>query len=232
VFRNIGLLTTVLFASTCFAQQPAGAIGASDGIAKQFIRDEVRIWTSPSHIKRDDIGWISAFTVNTAILLNKDRAISQEIAENRGWNPPSHFVSSLGGVPVFAIPAGMLAVGKLSHHDELAATGSLGLRAVVHATVVAQVAKAIAGRERPTEGSGLGRFRQGGSSFPSGHSMASWALATVIAKRSNNKWIKLGSYSFATAVGMSRIGGRNHFPSDALVGSTGGYLIGRYMARN
>jgi membrane-associated phospholipid phosphatase len=231
VSRIIGLLTSIFIASTCFAQQPAGAIEVSEGVAKQFARDEVKIWTSPAHIKRSDVGWLSAFTVNTAILLNEDRTFSQEIAESERLNGPSHFVSSLGGIPVFAVPAGMLALGKLTHHDELATTGSLSLRAVVHATLVVQVAKTIAGRERPIEGEGLGRFWRGGSSFPSGHSMATWAFATVVARRTNNKWIKLGSYSFATAVGMSRIGGRNHFPSDVLVGSTGGYLIGRYMSK-
>lgn len=230
--RLIALLSSMLVATTVLAQAPADPTGTSDGIAKTFIHDEFKIWTSPAHIKKDDIPWLGAFAVGTAALLKQDPNISQEIAESDRLNPPSHVISSLGGVPVFAIPAGMLAIGKLSHHEELATTGSLSLRAVLHASLVAQAGKAIAGRERPTDGEGLGRFWKGGSSFPSGHSMATWAFATVVARRTNNKWIKLGSYSLATAVGMSRIGGRNHFPSDVLVGSTGGYLIGRYMTRN
>jgi len=232
VARLAALLLSMLVATTVFAQAPVDTTTASDGIAKTFIHDEFKIWTSPAHIKKNDIPWLGAFAVSTAALLKQDPNISQEIAESERLNPPSHFISSLGGIPTFAIPAGMLALGKLSHHEELATTGSLSFRAVLHASLVAQAGKAISGRERPIEGDGLGHFWKGGNSFPSGHSMATWAFATVVARRTNNKWIKLGSYSLATAVGMSRIGGRNHFPSDVLVGSTGGYLIGRYMTKN
>jgi hypothetical protein len=35
----------------------------------------------------------------------------------------------------------------------------------------------------------------------------------------------------ATAVSVARVTGRNHFPSDALVGSAVGYLVGGYVYR-
>jgi membrane-associated phospholipid phosphatase len=43
---------------------------------------------------------------------------------------------------------------------------------------------------------------------------------------------KVGAYCFATAISISRVTGRNHFPSDALVGTTFGYLIGGYVYRH
>ena len=39
----------------------------------------------------------------------------------------------------------------------------------------------------------------------------------------------VGSYGFATAVSLARVGGLNHFPSDVLVGAVIGELIGRYV---
>ncbi len=227
------LLATLLFSGICCAQQPFGAPAASDGVVKQFVRDELNLWSAPAHLHRSDAAWLVKFAVTSAILFKGDRNISEEVSETDDLNHPSHFVSSLGsGIPLFAAPAALLAVGRISQRSGISETGSLGLRAVAHAVLVSQTLKQIAGRERPTSGNGLGRFRSGGSSFPSGHAMSSWAFATVIAIRSHNKWIKVGSYAFAAAVGASRIGGLNHFPSDVLVGSAGGYLIGRYIAHH
>jgi membrane-associated phospholipid phosphatase len=126
-----------------------------------------------------------------------------------------------------------MAVGQFTHNDKTLETGQLTLRAVSHAALIVQVLKLASDRQRPDQGRGLGAFWGGGSSFPSGHSMSAWAFATVVAHQyPENRWLKVGSYSFATAVSLSRIGGLNHFPSDVLVGSSMGYLIGRYVVRH
>jgi hypothetical protein len=70
------------------------------------------------------------------------------------------------------------------------------------------------------------------SSFPSGHATASWALARVIAAEYPGWPTRLCAYGFATAISVSRITGRRHFPSDVVVGSTFGYLIGDYVVRH
>ena len=87
-------------------------------------------------------------------------------------------------------------------------------------------------RTRPYMG-GNGSFFNGGDSFPSGHSMEAWALATVIAREYPQKrFVKIGMYSFATAVSLSRITSQRHYASDVLVGSSIGYMIGRFVMRN
>jgi hypothetical protein len=43
--------------------------------------------------------------------------------------------------------------------------------------------------------------------------------------------VQIGAYGLATAVSIARFTGRNHFLSDALVGSAIGYGIGRYVYR-
>lgn len=225
------LFATLIAAGTCFAQQPNPP--HDEPIVKQFLHDEWKIWSSPARVNRGDAPLIGGLAVGSAVLLKTDRSVSWEVAETDDWTGPSHLVSSLGGaIPMIAAPVGIFAFGKLTHNSDVSRTGTLALMAVGHATVVSQVVKQVSGRQRPTTGAGLGQFRKNGNSFPSGHSMTSWALATVVARRSNNKWVKLGSYSFAAAVGLSRVGGRDHFPSDVLVGSVSGYLIGRYVARD
>jgi membrane-associated phospholipid phosphatase len=44
--------------------------------------------------------------------------------------------------------------------------------------------------------------------------------------------VVFGSYGFATAVSLARVGGLNHFPSDVLVGAALGELIGEYVVHH
>jgi membrane-associated phospholipid phosphatase len=78
-----------------------------------------------------------------------------------------------------------------------------------------------------------GEFFDGGNSFPSGHAISAWSLATVVAYEygQHRPLVRFTSYGLATAVSLSRYTGRNHFLSDVLVGSAIGYGIGRYTYR-
>ncbi len=64
------------------------------------------------------------------------------------------------------------------------------------------------------------------------HAIGSWALARVIASEYPNKLTQVSVYAFATAISVSRVTSLKHFPSDALVGSVFGYLIGGYVVRH
>ena len=91
----------------------------------------------------------------------------------------------------------------------------------------------ITNRERPNKLAGDGGFWDGGKSFPSGHAMTSWALAAAIANQyPDKKWIRITGYSVAGAISVSRVGGLNHFPSDVLIGSSLGWLIGHYVSHH
>ena len=85
-------------------------------------------------------------------------------------------------------------------------------------------------RTRPTGGISRSDFFDGGSSFPSGHSIEAWSLATVIAHEYHDRLaVQIAAYGIASAVSVSRFTGRNHYLSDVLVGSALGYGIGRYV---
>jgi hypothetical protein len=75
-----------------------------------------------------------------------------------------------------------------------------------------------------------GRFFEGGSSFPSEHAMLAWSAAAVLATRYPGPLTKFFVYSGAAAIGTSRVIAGKHFPSDALVGSALGYMIGSKVA--
>jgi membrane-associated phospholipid phosphatase len=108
----------------------------------------------------------------------------------------------------------------------------LGAEALINSGIVAAVLKSSTQRRRPRAGEERGEFFEGGLSFPSGHTIAVWSLATVVANEYRDKHlVQIGAYGLAAAVSVSRFTGRNHFLSDVLVGSAIGYGIGRYVYR-
>jgi len=232
--RPLGFLCVCLlgFSSICAAQEsnPEAKSEGIVGVGRQFVQDEAHLWSSPARVKRDDLRWLLPLGIGTAALINSDRHISSEIGEVRNIQTPSHTVSKDGAAAVYALPVAMIAVGRLTKDDRAAHAGSLAMQAVLHSAIVVQTLKAATNRERPDKTSGQGGFWDGGKSFPSGHAISSWAFAAAISSQyRDKKFVRIGAYAMATAISLSRISGQNHFPSDVLVGSTMGYLIGHYI---
>jgi membrane-associated phospholipid phosphatase len=88
--------------------------------------------------------------------------------------------------------------------------------------------KYIVGRGRPYAGAGSHAFKpfsmtNGYDSFPSGHTIVSWAVATPFAEEYDAPWL----YGVAAVTNLARVGSRNHWVSDTVAGSLLGYAIGK-----
>lgn len=203
-------------------------------VARQFLNDEKAIWTSPLRIRRNQVKWLVPLAAGAAALVATDWDFSQKIGENSSISRASHVVSNLGGgAPMMAASGTMLALGKLTHNDRAVDAGGIALQAVLHTQLVVTGIKMATNRERPDKPRGHGSFFAGGRSFPSGHAATTFALATVLASEYHDKkWVGIGAYGFATAVSLSRLGGRKHFPSDVVIGASMGYLISRYVLKH
>ena len=99
-----------------------------------------------------------------------------------------------------------------SHNEHWRETGLLAGAAALNSLIPIEVSKYSLGRERPLAGNGDGRFFQGGTSFPSEHSAAAWAVAGVIAHEYPGPLPKLFAYGLASFVSYSRIRAAQHFP--------------------
>ena len=76
---------------------------------------------------------------------------------------------------------------------------------------------------------GAGSSFSGDASFPSGHSIAAFSVATVFARRySNHRWVPWLAHGLAGPGSLSRITGQAHFASDVFVGAALGYSISRF----
>ena len=200
---------------------------------RNILRDQEAIWTSPFHLRGHDARWLAPLGLGTAALIATDRRTGDEIAESTSQRKASRIVSYAGSAyGVGGIAATFYLVGRAKHDERARETGLLGAEALIDSAIVVTALKEITQRARPLSGRDRGDFFDGGSSFPSGHSIEAWSLATVIANEYHDRpWVQIGAYGIATAVSLSRFTGSQHYLSDVLVGSAAGYGIGRYVYR-
>jgi PAP2 superfamily len=204
----------------------------SPGIVHQLMQDQRAILTSPIHIKKSDAKWLLPLTAATALAFTKDQQISNKFDGYPSFEKKSLTFSQIGGpLATFGAAGGLLAIGKMTGNEHMAGTGLRGVEALTLTQGVMHGIKFLTDRKRPGDG-GKGGFWTGGDSFPSGHAMEAWALATVVANEYRNKpLVKFGMYGLAAAVSFSRMSAERHYASDVLVGSAIGYLIGKFVVR-
>ena len=141
-------------------------------------------------------------------------------------------LTSAGNGPVVAALLGTTyLVSRWSGHDRLAEASSLSAEALIDAGIWIEVLKHASARVRPNHSEEGEFFRHGkpeNGSFPSGHAMGAFAIATVFADRYRDKrWVPWVAYGGVTLIGTSRVALGRHFPTDVVVGGLLGNSIGR-----
>lgn len=142
------------------------------------------------------------------------------------------------GMEVF--PAAFYLVSLAKKNDYAQKTFWLAGEAVLDSAILTTVMKDIDRRLRPRDVSqnssntwfkyGHGDYLTGVGSFPSGHTITAFSLATVFARRyPNPRWHVWVAYGLATLVGFSRVPLQSHFPSDVFAGGALGCTITRYV---
>jgi len=205
------------------------------GTPRRILEDQEAIWTSPAHIRESNAFGPVALVLATALVMTTDHQVmSSSRLQNSSLNSESSTASDGLAGGFVAAPAAIFAIGALHHDDHATATGILGAEAMLDSLAVSEVIKVIAMRERPTADNAKGRFFQSDvgfdSSFPSNHAMIAWSSAAVIASEYDGWMTQIAAYGFATGVSATRVLAREHFPSDVLVGSALGWMIGRFVA--
>jgi membrane-associated phospholipid phosphatase len=206
------------------------------GLPLAVLKDQGKIWTSPARIRTKDLIWLAPLAAATGVGIATDhRAMSSVVSHDVGFNNANVNASNvlIGGL--IAAPAALFGVGHFEHNEKARETGLLGAEALVDAVVVEQGMKLVFWRERPAMDNSRGLFFQSvsgiNSSFPSSHAVVAWSSAAVIAEEYRSPWVQVGVYSLATGVSLTRVLGQQHFPTDVLVGSAAGWLVGHYVAK-
>ena len=192
------------------------------------LQDQKGLYLAP--FKPSNLKWDALFLAGTGALIATDRPADRALPNTHVDLYRNITNVSLDGTSATLI--GLWAYGIKKKDEHAKETGELELETLANTFLVYTPMQFIAGRERPEEGTGNGRFgvsRGFNTSFPAGHPMFTWAMATVVAKEYPKPWVKLLAYGAATSVSVGRFLGREHYASDILVGTVLGYAIGSHI---
>jgi len=210
-----------------------GSLDSSNGKflsrwAKRRLRDQAGIYTAPFH--RSELKWLIGLPAVTLGLIAIDKHASGALSRN-GTNSSTD-ISDVGLFATAGAVGVLLLDGEARGNSHALETGVLGAESMANSGVVYAAIQLITERQRPLQGTGKGSFFQTSgldNSFPSGHSIITWTAASTIAHEYPKPWVEWLAYGTATAVSVTRFSSLQHFPSDVVVGSTLGYLIGRHI---
>ncbi len=196
-----------------------------------FLQDQKAIWTSPADVRLVDADWLIPLGAAAGIMFATDTEYSKHLSNSASRIKYSGDLSNYGIGALAGIGAGFYFLGYLSHDAHKRETGFLAGEAAIDALVPTYALKYAFGRERPMQEDYRGNFFSGGDSFPSEHSAAAWSIASVIAHEYPGPLTSILAYGAASAISLSRVNAKQHFPSDVLIGSTIGWLVGAYVYR-
>ena len=214
---------------------PTPAVRATPSLEREFfkniLRDQRAIWTAPFHVHRTDAKWMVPSGIGLMALITTDRMTGDEISEFPRLVKPSKIISYAGSTyGVGAVAATFYLVGRTKNDTRARETGILSAEALVDSLLVVHALKGVTQRARPQTGRERSEFFDGGNSFPSGHSISAWSVATIIADEyHDHRAVQIAAYGIASAVSLARFTGGKHYLSDVLVGSALGYGIGKYV---
>jgi len=195
-------------------------------LGQDFLEDQTAIWTSPAKMRLSDTQWLIPIAGVTAGLLETDAQYSRHLSHNPSTLSNYNNLSNVSLAALVGGAGGMWLLSLQNHDQHWRETGFLAGEAAVNTLVVVEAMKYAARRDRPFQETGQGLFFQnGGTSFPSEHAAAAWAVAGVIAHEYPGPLPKILAYGLASAVSFSRIRARQHFPSDVFIGGIVGDMI-------
>lgn len=192
--------------------------------------DQKDIFTSPFHISRDNaLQWIIP-TVAVGALIPLDTHLANAFENSRGQVRWGGRISDVGAsYTLIPIVAGSYIYGAWRDNPKGREIGVLGTESLLDSLIVAGVLKEVFRRSRPDE-KHAGDFWAGGTSFPSGHAIQIWSIASLLDHEYQHKRIVgITAYTLAGIVSASRIAAQKHFASDVVAGGAMGWFIGRYV---
>jgi hypothetical protein len=197
----------------------------------RFLRDQEGIWSSPAELRLSDANWLMPFGLAMAGTLGTDTEFSKHLSSSTSRLNDSNTFSNYGLGAMGGLAGGLYLWGQVTHDDHKKETGFLAAEAAADSLAAVYALKYSLGRERPLTDDFNGNFWKGGDGFPSEHAAAAWSIAGVVAHEYPGILTEFMAYGMASAVSVSRLTAKQHFPTDVLVGSAIGWLSGQIVYR-
>jgi len=203
---------------------------------RYVLSDQAKIWTSPFHTTKSDAKWWAILGGTSAVLIATDKWTVKQLPNTSGQVRLGTYTSRIGAAyTLIPLSAGFYFIGTAAKSEQFRETGLLAFETLIDTTIIETVLKAATHRARPLEGNGEGHFWDSSgsilnASFPSGHAINTWALASVFAHQYRHHIIvPIIAYTLASTVVVARVGARRHFPGDVVTGAAMGWFIGDYV---
>ena len=231
------LLLVILFSFTIkfsYTQRDSTSVW----IGKATLKNQVDLVKAPFSSGKNVLVSTScaSLAVGSIFFFDKNIQRNSTIITRNNQNIESVFeYVSYGGnlESILGITAGSYLFGKISKNEKWEKTGELLGISIFNTAVVTYAFKWGFARQRPyVTGEDDWHFlemAEDRASFISGHSSASFAMASIFALQNKDRpWVKWVAYGSATAISLSRIVIDKHWTSDVLLGAAIGYGIGHF----
>ncbi|MGH9714433.1 MAG: capsule assembly Wzi family protein [Candidatus Acidiferrales bacterium] len=200
-------------------------------LLRNLAADQKAMWSSPKRLRLADADWLLPLGVAAGGMLATDTEYSKHLSNSPGRLHDSNSFSNYGLGALAGVGGGFYFWGLMTHDDHRSETGLLAGEAAMDSFGMTYGLKYAFGRERPLTNQYRGNFWQGSDSFPSEHAAAAWSIASVIAHEYPGPLTTFLAYGLASAVSVSRVTAKQHFPSDVLIGSAIGWFVGQHVYR-
>jgi membrane-associated phospholipid phosphatase len=211
-----------------------------------LIADQKQIWSFPARLIHGQ-NWtptaaVLAATAGLVLLDPSEAGYFRRTPTFHGFN--NIFTGHTTAIGIGAVPASLYAIGLIRRDSKMQHTALLAGEAMADAAIMQTVLKDATKRVKPAgfpasgnlndswfkmRGSPSYSYLKGDGSFPSGHTIEAFSVATIIAQRyRNHRWVPYAAYGLASVVGFSRLSLSAHFLSDVFMGGALGYSISRF----
>ena len=212
-------------------------------LPQDFLHDQKEVWLFPTQLAKGR-HWLPVVGVAgaTAILIaadGHDTPYFRRTGSYEGFNDA--FSGKITGAGIALVPVAFLVGGHFRKDSYAEKTALLAGEAYLNGAIMEIALKVTTRRLRPSDIPPGGNFSDtffdshksvlgNNTSFPSGHTTAAFAVATVFAHRyRQHRWVPWVAYGAAIAVGFSRVTLQSHFPSDVFLGAALGFSISKFV---
>lgn len=208
------------------AFQPAGtgAPGVLSDIGAYF--------TAPLHWDAHDWLWFGGAVAAVGLAHRYDSQVRTHFVGGLGPNPNVNSEDLHDAIPTAAVfGATFLYANLAGDHDGRQEAWAM-LEAAGLSGVTDYALKFAAGRETPDQTSNPNEWLKSGSSFPSLHSTAAFAVGTVLAESGNDdvRWLRrLLGYGLGVFTSYERLKHNAHWLSDTVAGAALGTASARFV---
>lgn len=241
-------ISMLLLAGAALCQAQQSTAGNRDISWKELfpniLQDQESIFSFPGRLGNTHvlIPTVAFAVTGVALAAGVDPPVAHDFRNTKtfdGFNKA--FTSRVTSSAIIVAPLALYGAGLIRKDSKMTRTALFAGEAVADVEILTEILKPAVARWRPgsirpngnfadTFAEGGNRFSGAHNSFPSGHSIAAFSVATVISRRYGHgrRWVPVLAYGGAALIGFSRLSQSAHFTSDVFVGGVLGYSISRF----